>query len=177
MTAIEALSLAQAAGIAITLNGDNLVLNAEQEPAAKVLHALKRHKDEIVALLRPGADSWSADDWQAFFDERAGIAEFDGGQSRGDAEALAFDCCVAEWLNRHPSRSDPGHCIACGKRGREGHTVVPFGTESHGHAWLHPECWQGWYEARKAESVTALAAMGIENPVKFPKDFGKNGGE
>ena len=29
-------------------------------------------------------------DWQAYFDERAGIAEFDGGLSRVEAEAQAL---------------------------------------------------------------------------------------
>lgn len=43
-----------------------------------------RHKPGIVALLRPGRDGWSADDWLAFFDERAGIAEFDGESPRAE---------------------------------------------------------------------------------------------
>jgi hypothetical protein len=33
--------------------------------------------------------SWDADDWQAAFDERAAILEFDGGLPREDAERLA----------------------------------------------------------------------------------------
>jgi hypothetical protein len=37
-----------------------------------------------------GPDHWSAEDWQAFFDKRAGIAEFDGGLPRAQAEAQAF---------------------------------------------------------------------------------------
>src|SRR3954468_14916795 len=31
-----------------------------------------------MTSLRPGDDGWSINDWQVFFDERAGIAEFDG---------------------------------------------------------------------------------------------------
>jgi hypothetical protein len=38
-----------------------------------VLDLLSRHKGEVVALLRPGRNGWSAEDWRAFFDERAGI--------------------------------------------------------------------------------------------------------
>lgn len=45
-----------------------------------------------------GHEVWTAEDWQAFFDERAGIAEFDGGQSREQAEATAFECCVVEFI-------------------------------------------------------------------------------
>ena len=70
-----------------------------------MLRALSRHKAGVVALLRPANDGWSAEDWRALFDERAGIAEFDGGLPRADAEARAFACCVAEWLDRNFVRS------------------------------------------------------------------------
>ena len=59
-------------------------------PPDAVSHLLASHKTEIMALLRPGLDGWSAQDWQAYFDERAGIVEFDGGLPRAEAEAQAF---------------------------------------------------------------------------------------
>ncbi len=43
-----------------------------------------------------------AEDWRALFDERAGIAEHNGGLARADAERRAFECCVMEWLWRNP---------------------------------------------------------------------------
>ena len=46
-----------------------------------------------------------AEDWQVFFDERAGIIEFDGGLPRAEAEAQTFACRVVEWLNHNPERS------------------------------------------------------------------------
>ena len=100
MSAVEALKAARAAGIELALDGDDLALSAASAPPAAVLDALSRHKAEIVALLRPGRDGWSAEDWQVYFDERAGIAEFDGGLPRAEAEARAFECCVVEWLTR-----------------------------------------------------------------------------
>jgi hypothetical protein len=177
MSAIEVLRLAQESGIRLGVAGADLILDAALEPASAVLEAIRRNKAEIIALLGADRDEWTAEDWQVFYHERAGIAEFDGGRSREQGEALAFESCVVEWMNRHPCRTDPGRCAACGEPDREGHAVVPFGTESHGHAWLHPGCWKGWYKARKAEAITALAAMGIENPVKFPNDFGKKRSE
>jgi hypothetical protein len=39
-----------------------------------VFDLLRRHKPEIMLLMRPADDGWSADDWQVFFDERAGNA-------------------------------------------------------------------------------------------------------
>jgi hypothetical protein len=50
----------------------------------------------------PDCGGRSAEDWQVFFGERAGIAEFDGELPRLDAETKAFECCVVEWQNRNP---------------------------------------------------------------------------
>ena len=100
MNAVRALKAARAAGIELELDGSALLLKAASKPPAEVLDALSRHKAEMVALLRPDRDGWSAEDWQVFFDERAGIAEFDSGLPRAEAEGQAFTCCVVEWLNR-----------------------------------------------------------------------------
>jgi hypothetical protein len=108
MSAAEALGAARAAGIQLRIDGNDLVLKASVPPPAPVLNLLSRHKADVVRMLRPDENSWSALDWQVFFDERAGIAEFDGGLPRPQAEAHALTCCVAEWLNHHPVGSAPG---------------------------------------------------------------------
>lgn len=59
------------------------------------------------------ATLWDAADWQACFDERAGVAEFDGGLNRHEAELQAYACCVAEWLCRNPITSATGQCAWC----------------------------------------------------------------
>ena len=120
----------------------------------------QRHKAGVVALLRPGDDGWSAEDWQDFFDERAAIAEFDGGLPRDQAEARAFACCVVEWLNRNFVPSPPGCCLACGGGGRAHDPLLPHGIEPTGHAWLHDHCWPDWHAGRKAEAAKALARYG-----------------
>lgn len=176
MSAAQALKAARGAGIDLALDGDALVLAAATAPPPAVLDLLAAHKAGIVALLRPANDGWSGEDWLAFFDERAGIAEFDGGLPRASAEARAFACCVAEWLNRNPVRSPPSCCLACGADEHGPDKLVPFGTEPTGHAWLHSRCWPAWHAGRKAKAIAALQAMGIVPPPKFPGDFGKNGG-
>jgi hypothetical protein len=176
MSAAEALREARMAGIDVRIEDDGLALEAEVPPPAEILELLARHKPGIVALLRPGRDGWSAEDWQLFFDERAGIAEFDGGPSHPEAEARAFECCVVEWLNRNLECSPPGRCLACGG-GDHGHdALLPHGFESIGHVWLHSRCWAAWHAGCKAEAVAVLKAMGITPPAGFPDDFGKNGG-
>ena len=50
-------------------------------------------------------NEWDATDWQAFFDERAAISEYDGGMTRQLAEVGAYGACVAEYLARHPDKN------------------------------------------------------------------------
>jgi hypothetical protein len=127
-----------------------------------VLDLLPFHKADILRLLRPFHDGWSPEDWQVFFDERAGIAEFDGGSPRAKAEAHAFARCVTEWLNRNPTPSAPGRCLGCGGGERPCDPLLPFGADTRGHSWLHRACWPVWYRAREAEVVAALTSMGIQ---------------
>lgn len=176
MSAIEALKAARAAGVQLKTDGDDLVLEASAPPPAAVLNLLSHHKAGIVTLLRPGRDSWSVEDWQVFFDERAGIAEFDGGLTRAHAETRAFACCVAEWLNCNPVRSPPGRCPGCGADDHAHDPLLRYGVEGTGHVWLHSRCRPAWYAGRKAEAVAALAAMEIATPANLPDDFGKNAG-
>lgn len=161
MRAVQALKLARAAGVRIGIDGDALTFTAEAAPPADVLDLLSCHKAEVIALLRTGNDGWSDEDWLALFDERAAIAEFDGGLPRQEAEVRAFDCCVVEWLNRNPALSPSGHCLNCGGSGNARDVLLPFGTEPAGHAWLHSRCWPAWHAARKATAIAALTNMGI----------------
>jgi hypothetical protein len=171
MSAAEALSAAQ--GVRITVEGDDLMLEAATPPPAAVLDDLSRHKADIVVLLRRGRDSWSDEGWRAFFDERAGITEFDGGLSRAEAETQAFSCCVAEWLDRHPMRSLPGHCYGCDEVDRAGDPLLPFGTEDTGHAWLHSRCWPCWLARRRTKAEAELSAMGIARPAELTDNSGE----
>jgi hypothetical protein len=164
VNAAEALKAARSAGIRLGIDGDDLTLEAPTAPHPIVLDQLARHKAGVMALLRSAGGGWSGEDWLAFFDERAGIGEFDGGLSRDQAEARAFAACVAEWLNRHPAPSVPRHCAWCHKAESFDSVVLPFGTEPGTHTWLHSNCWQAWHAARRTEAIAVLAAIGINQP-------------
>ena len=164
MSAAEVLRAARMAGIDVRIEDGGLALEAQAPPSAEILELLARHKPGIVALLRPGRDGWSAEDWQVFYGEQAGIAEFDGGLPRAEAEARAFACCMAEWQNRNFVPSPPGRCLRCGGGDRVYDSILPYGMESTGHVWLHSRCWPSWHAGRKAEAIAALAAMGIAEP-------------
>ena len=176
MNAIHVVRTARADGLALEVDGDDLLLAASAPPSGSILDMLSRHKAAVVALLRPGGDGWSAEDWWSFFDERADIAERQGGLMRVQAVERAFACCAVEWLHRNVVRSPTGSCFACGRGDHTPDPLLPFGIDHPGHVWLHSRCWPAWHTARKAKAVIALAEMGVTSPAKFPNDFGKNGG-
>jgi hypothetical protein len=161
MSAALALQSARAVGVRVRIEDDDLELEAPTQPPQEVLDLLALHKADILRLLRPANDGWSAFDWQVYFDERAGTAEFYGGLPRVEAEARACACCVAEWINRNPTPSAPGRCLACGGGQQSYDPLLPFGTESTGHAWVHRACWRRWHRAREDEAIARLASMDI----------------
>ena len=161
MSAALALKTAHAVGIRVRIEGDHLELEAEEPPPSAVLDLISLHKAGILRLLSRADDGWSPEDWQLFFDERAAIAEFDGRLPRAEAEERAYACCVVEWLNRNPRTSTPGRCLACGGGEEPCDPLLPFGTDTIGHAWVHRACWPTWYRAREADAIAALASMDI----------------
>ena len=173
MSAANVVMAARAAGIQRRVEGDDLLLEAAAAPPPAVMEQLSQHKPAIVLWLRPREDGWSAEDWCAFFDERSGIAEFDGGLPRAQAGDQALACCVIEWLNRNPECSLAGRCLRCGDREYAHDPLLPYGTEPTGHAWLHSNCWPAWCASREAKALSALAEMDIPAPDKSPNDFEK----
>ncbi len=121
---------------------------------------------QAVAISAPRRSTWDAEDWRAFFEERAGIAEHDGGLYRTDAERQAYECCVMEWLWQHPpTTSGPERCAHCGgPMGEPGRDGLPFLTGDGGHAWLHSGCHGDWTAQRRAEAVAVLAGHGLTPP-------------
>ena len=56
MNAVEVVRMARTAGVELTIHGDNLQLSAASEPPSSVIEELRRHKLEIVELLRSDHD-------------------------------------------------------------------------------------------------------------------------
>jgi hypothetical protein len=160
MSAFQALDAARAAGVQVHVDGGDLVLEASAAPPAAVLDLLRRHKRSIVVLLER-AQPWGPTDWRGFFDERANIAEVDGGLLRREAEARAFDCCVAEWLLRNPVCSSSDRCLECRRSARNNDPLLAIGVVGAGEAWLHRSCVPAWHSARIGAAVEALKAMNI----------------
>jgi hypothetical protein len=160
----QIIDAARAAGVTLSVDGGSLLLRSGSPAPQELIDALSWHNSEVIDLLQSDPSGWLAEDWRAFFNEWAAIAEFDGALPRHKAEARAFGACVCEWLNRNPARLSPGRCLGCGHAEHPHDPLLPFGTESSGHAWLHSCCWPAWHSARRAAAIAALAAMGIDQP-------------
>ncbi len=162
MTAHSILQCARDLGIRLSVEGDRLVVEADTEPPAEILDAIAAVKAEIIRQLTPEHSGvWTAEDWRFMYDERAGVAQYDQRITRVDAEALAFECCVVEWLDRNRVASTAGHCLWCGHPGGPGRILLRFGTVAKSRVWLHDECRSRWPKHRRKQAVEALAAMGI----------------
>jgi hypothetical protein len=150
MSAADAVKIARAGGVEVALDGDDLSLKAASEPPAAILDELRRHKTEIIAMLRPGRDRWSAEDWRSYFEERAAVAEFDGGLLRTDAEDQKFECCIVELAESKPGTligryvfdmhnlfrlHDPAEtrCRCCRKKGVEAFFQIRRWRAVHSH--------------------------------------------
>ena len=158
MSALLALKAARAAGLTFHIEGEHLVVEGPCAPAAEVIEAISKHKAEILDLLRHDAASWSPEDWQALFDERAAVLEYDGGLGRLDAELWAFEDCVDHWLATHPPVANgDGCCLCCGTpiSSMEQSIVMVSCAQAHTRR-LHAGCAPRWKNLRRWDARTAL---------------------
>ena len=176
MKVLQIIDAARAAGVTLSIDGDSLLLRSGRPPPQEVVEALSQHKGEVINFLQSDRSCWLPENWHAFFEDRAAIAEFNGGSTRQEAEARAFGACVVEWLNRNPVRSAPDRCCWCDGGEREDNVLLPFGTERASHAWMHSRCWRPWYEHRQTQAIAFLRALGIAVPIESSDDFAKNRG-
>jgi hypothetical protein len=151
MSARAALRSAAEAGVRVRVDGKDLELEASSEPPACVLELLSRYKPHVISLLLSSDHGWSSEDWRAYFDERAGIAEFDGKLSRQKAEALAFGCCVLKWLELTFRCPEPGRCLC----GGDAISASPISIEAR-------RCRREWQEEGWLAALDFLKETGIE---------------
>lgn len=153
----------QVAGGRLTLVHGTVKITAPAPLPHDLIERLRAAKPQLVAVLSASGPDWNADDWRAFFNERAAIAEHDGGLSRPEAEARAYECSVAHWCNLIPPPATTGDdCPVCGNP--LGETAIPVLRPGGGHLWLHSACVQPFNIHRRDEARRALAEAGIAAP-------------
>jgi len=77
-----------------------------------------------------------------------------------EAETQAFASCVVHWLNRNSVHSPPGRCLGCGAAEQVHDPLLPFGTETSGHAWLHSTLLAGMAQRAKGRRVHRAGGCG-----------------
>mgnify|MGYP006983380072 FL=1 len=160
MTAADAIRIAENAGIQVTLDGDSLVLAAAVKPPAEVIEILALNKAAIVDLLRGANGGFAIEDWREHFDERAGIAEFEGGLPREQAEVQAFCHCVEDWLDSNSVRSSAGCCAFCGRsQGQLREYSYGNSARASSEVLLHHECSRAWHQQREEKAMEALKLL------------------
>lgn len=87
MTAAEIVDQVCTSGAKITVAGDYLELTAPRPLPDELLGRVAAHKPEIMKILR--RQDTEAEDLREYFEERAGILEYDGGLPRAKAEREA----------------------------------------------------------------------------------------
>ena len=108
-----------------------------------------------------GAGTPEAASWLCFFEEKVEVVERVRGLPRLEAERVAFEIVLVEYLNATHPDTDPSRCAECGGHETPDAALSPIGA-SASHAWLHQDCWAPWRERRRAEAIDQLAAMKIE---------------
>ena len=143
-----------AEGLSTSKTAENREFRGVVAHVAHVAHENERSEKD-------SGDDWDADDWRAFYAERAAIAEHLGELSRPEAEARAFECTLIAWMNRTPApANEPERCAHCSGATTAG-DALPF-LNAVGYVWLHTDCHAAWAERRRAEALAALQDMGIE---------------
>ena len=138
-----------ASGVTAQREGEQLVLDGPRSAFTEdFINKLRANKQELLSCL----------EGKALFNERAAIAERDGGYPLLAAELIAFEDCLAQWLCANPPHcTDSSVCLHCGKPLEEG-TVVPVTVvgDAGRRGALHTICAGRWRSLRRWEGKTTL---------------------
>jgi hypothetical protein len=93
--------------------------------------------------------------------------------SRTEAEKVAFENTLTQFLNATHPDTDPHRCAHCGGAETPDNVLRPIGVSSH-HVWLHSDCWEQWRERRRAEAIAALAEAGVAAPVPVQQESARH---
>jgi hypothetical protein len=104
------LQICDMAGISFLINDKKLIVKGSEKAITEHLSLLREHKESIrLHLIEP-----KKDDLIYFFEERAAIYEFEANNSREEAEAIAYQDCINEWIFKNPPFNyQISNCVHC----------------------------------------------------------------
>ncbi|MFI5020863.1 MAG: hypothetical protein ACHQRJ_04305 [Alphaproteobacteria bacterium] len=162
MDGLTLLRQARAAGLAVRVKGETLVIHGPRR-AERVARLLIDRKPEVMAALAKGAaiEPWRAVDWLAHF---ARCAERWGRLEHSEAQAarLAWSELQCRWHRLYGGRVPAQLCAGCGKPiGGAGALSLPDGTRVH---FANLDCLARYGERWRAAATKALSGMGLTPP-------------
>jgi hypothetical protein len=103
--------------------------------------------------------------------ERAGIAQFDGGQDRATAERMAWSVVAARWY-RHAGERVPAHlCAGCGEPIGDGSDLLLLPHGERAHADPDYRCTTRYGQRWRRQAAVALAGIGIPTPASVSAEI------
>jgi hypothetical protein len=173
MNAARLLETARAAGLSLEVADGSLVVEADDYPPPGLIHELRQHKAELIAILLRVApltsdvgnrEGYRADAawWQDLYAMRTGHW-FHGDRRWHGAEALAWGELQDRWNLAHGERVSPEICAGCRRPiGTAEALGLLDGNRVHladGYDCLtrHGARWRG-------AATQALIAMGLQSP-------------
>ena len=93
MTPVEALVMAEAAGVVVSRQGDRLKIGSYGEAPAAVIDALRAAKPQIILLLTPDASGANGIEYWRVFNERFADRTTNGVEPEA-ARREAFACTL-----------------------------------------------------------------------------------
>ena len=169
MGGMTLLDEAHAAGLAVIIDGDKLVVRGPRraEPIARELLANKREVMAVLATaeaLPRGRTTEDARAWRDLYEERAALRQYEAGYPRDVAEGLAFGEVVEAWCRRHPDAHDPEACAGCDQPLAGEVLDLPHGARVHWERHREFACLIAYGELRRRRAVAALAELGLVDP-------------
>ena len=156
MTVSEILARADALGVRLYADGSELKAQwcADAPPPPEFVALLKSSKPNIRAALL----ELRSFRWHEHFEERAAIREYEGNQSRPEAELGALGDCISRWRAENPlPPATRFFCVHCGAARSEG----SIGSQDNC-AWLHRACWTKMdHPQREAARGEVLARLNL----------------
>lgn len=106
--------------------------------------------------------------YKDFFEERSAIAEFDGCQSRAEAEAIAYKDTISEWIyNNPPADYHISKCVYCGYEfDFSAGSYLVWGDVYCCHFDYGKDHLQPYLQSRFNEAATYLKSIGIKQLIK-----------
>jgi hypothetical protein len=174
MNTARLLEAARAAGLALVVEGGNIVIEADDDPPPELIAELRQHKAQLIAALgcssgspEPPETEWiseTADSlrWHNLYAERTGHW-FHGGRRWHEAEALAWGELEDRWNLAYGQRVSSDLCAGC-RRSIRTEEVLDLMDGNRVHLADDYDCLLRHGRRWRGAATQALIAMGLRPP-------------